>query len=1212
MATAQRTTADPVTARLEKEFKSLKGFKAHATRTYNSLIKVLEYLDDNPGPTGEDCIESSLKEYNDARKRLEDKATTILTTDEFQTRMSDEVKKYMEDALDLAAERYDRINQLLMQVRAKLIPTPQPPPQAAPVQAAPPQCPKPIEALKPFKLRQDSYPNEVRIWKESFDAYYAASMFDQYGIKEQHMFLFACMNVTLAQKVRENDDYRQNMAIKGNDSVYEILDHIFDIRYPTFNKRLEYFRLRQAPRQSFSDWVAKLLQRSETADIAKLTLEEINLFRILTGTTDEELRKRLFLIQEPTLAKVKAEGQRYEALTAAENALQKERSKARQVTHKAQSQDNRRYKQPTSYRNRNNASTYKKNNPRGRGRQGYKKNARNKTAIPKFLQNKCLRCGSATHATKDCKIPQAKLYCKHCKAKGHVDKVCLKRAQRKKPRFYARQADDGASSEEYGGDEEEGEEDYSTGESDDGEEADANTVAICNYVSANQPTPQIKLTFRPQTQPKKRFSAIVTPDTGCTRTVISYDICKRHRIRLQKSAVKIRTASGALMNVAGEVNLTVRNATINALASKDLKSDVLLSWHDMQRLGMLPPEFPAMVCTAETITILDEIKSEFKDVLAETLDTDEVMTGPPMHIHLRDDTRIQPAQFLTARAIPLHLKSSAEEAVTQILEKGILARVERPTDWVSPGHFVPKPNGTARLVTDYTRLNQYVKRPIHPFPATLDILQNINPNSKWFAKLDAIHGYFQIPLDTESSYLTTFLLPSGRYRYTRAPMGLNASGDEFCMRTDMALQGLTGVSKLVDDILVEGATIEQLRQRLVKVLERCRKHAIKLSIDKLEIGQTVNFAGHIISHRGIKPDPKKVEAISAFPSPKDVTHLRSFLGLANQLGHFIPDLAQATQKMRQLLKKDAHYQWLNEHEEELVKVKKLLTSDLLVKPFDPELETDILTDASCLNGLGFALIQHEKDNDAIRLVSCGSCSITDTQKRYAPVELECLAVVWAITKCSFWLRGLTTFRIVTDHNPLLGVFNKPLSDIDNPRLLRMRTKIASYTFTITWQAGKAHQIADALSRSPVWRAHEDSEEENDPLVYVKLAHADNPELNLELEIFTGAVEGDEDYETLIKTIEHRTQSKNLPPRSPAVEYRSLLTRLSLLTLPNDKKLVIYDGNRILVPEKARDEILKLLHTAHQGITKTIQRAKQNFLATDDTGNRSSHKELRPL
>ena len=126
----------------------------------------------------------------------------------------------------------------------------------------------------------------------------------------------------------------------------------------------------------------------------------------------------------------------------------------------------------------------------------------------------------------------------------------------------------------------------------------------------------------------------------------------------------------------------------------------------------------------------------------------------------------------------------AEEAVADLLRAKRIARVDEPTDWCSPASFIPKPCGTrVRLVTDYRRLNQTVRRPVHPFPSAPDLMKQIKPESRWFCKLDAIHGYYQVPLSEESSYLTTFLLPSGRYRYLCAPMGLSSAGDEFCRWT---------------------------------------------------------------------------------------------------------------------------------------------------------------------------------------------------------------------------------------------------------------------------------------------------------------------------------------------------------------------------------------------------------------------------------------------
>ena len=117
------------------------------------------------------------------------------------------------------------------------------------------------------------------------------------------------------------------------------------------------------------------------------------------------------------------------------------------------------------------------------------------------------------------------------------------------------------------------------------------------------------------------------------------------------------------------------------------------------------------------------------------------------------------------------------------LFRGFCHRVlaEKPTAWCSPGFFVVKGDGkSVRLVTDYTKLNSFVNRPVHPFPSVTDILKSIPASAQHFAKFDAVNGYFQIPLEDASSELTTFILPSGRYRYLRIPQGLNASSDEWC------------------------------------------------------------------------------------------------------------------------------------------------------------------------------------------------------------------------------------------------------------------------------------------------------------------------------------------------------------------------------------------------------------------------------------------------
>ena len=191
--------------------------------------------------------------------------------------------------------------------------------------------------------------------------------------------------------------------------------------------------------------------------------------------------------------------------------------------------------------------------------------------------------------------------------------------------------------------------------------------------------------------------------------------------------------------------------------------------------------------------------------------------------------------------------------------------------------FVPKPGGKVRSVVDLVELNKYVERPTHPFPAPRDIIAQIPSTSKCFAVFDALHGYWQIPLDEESKPLTTFITEFGRYRYLHAPMGLTSSGDEFCALTDKALSGIPGVHKLVDDILFYGEDHEELLDRIRQVFKRCQEWGITLSKDKYQYGSEVKFAGFIINGDGTKPDPKLAAAISEFPAPTDLTNLRSFM-----------------------------------------------------------------------------------------------------------------------------------------------------------------------------------------------------------------------------------------------------------------------------------------------------------------------------------------------
>ena len=175
-----------------------------------------------------------------------------------------------------------------------------------------------------------------------------------------------------------------------------------------------------------------------------------------------------------------------------------------------------------------------------------------------------------------------------------------------------------------------------------------------------------------------------------------------------------------------------------------------------------------LIQTIEEFSSVFEVGKELK-----------TMEGGPMHIHLKDE-KIRPLHICKPRKTPYAFQDAAKAKLDQDEALGIIEKFHGTSKWCSAMSFVPKPNGKVRSVVDLVHLNKFVERPTHPFPTPKDIMAQIPHTAKYFAVFDALHGYWQIPLDEESKPLTTFITEFGRYRYLRAPMGLTSSGDEFC------------------------------------------------------------------------------------------------------------------------------------------------------------------------------------------------------------------------------------------------------------------------------------------------------------------------------------------------------------------------------------------------------------------------------------------------
>ena len=145
----------------------------------------------------------------------------------------------------------------------------------------------------------------------------------------------------------------------------------------------------------------------------------------------------------------------------------------------------------------------------------------------------------------------------------------------------------------------------------------------------------------------------------------------------------------------------------------------------------------------------------------------------------------------------------------------------------------------------------------------------------------------------------------------------------------------------------------------------------------------------------------------------------------------------------------------------------------ILKPFDENLETVLVTDASRSEGVGFLLMQRrENETNKFNIIQAGSYAYTDTQKRYSASELEMLGVYIACKKCHYYLQGLQSFEVLTDHSALVEIFKKEIADINNPRLRAFREKLMDMTIKVGYLQGKKNLAADALSRVPMWRKAE--------------------------------------------------------------------------------------------------------------------------------------------
>ena len=405
-------------------------------------------------------------------------------------------------------------------------------------------------------------------------------------------------------------------------------------------------------------------------------------------------------------------------------------------------------------------------------------------------------------------------------------------------------------------------------------------------------------------------------------------------------------------------------------------------------------------------------------------------------IKLHIDPSVQPVSQ-RHRRIPFHVRKDVEAELDRLEKLDITEKVDGPTPWVSPIVVVPKADGGVRSCIDMREPNKAIKREKHIMPTLDDLISDLN-GSKVFSKLDLSNAYHQLELDEAGRQVTTFTTHAGIRRYKRLLFGVNAAAEIFQNTISEILSDIAGVRNLSDDIIVLGKTQAEHDSSLQATLKRLEERGAKLNKGKCKFSvHELTFFGHVFSAEGIKADPKKIDTIVNCEAPKNVSEIRSFLGMAQYVARFIPDFASRTEPLRRLTRKDVPWEWTQQEQEAFDNIKEALTSTQVMAYFNPAKQTEVLVDASQV-GVGAILAQEGK------IIAYASRALTDVEQRYSQTDRDMLAVVFGVEHFHLYLYG-SNFTVYTDHKPLLGIYKSQKAA--TARIERWRLRLTPYDMT---------------------------------------------------------------------------------------------------------------------------------------------------------------------
>ncbi len=765
----------------------------------------------------------------------------------------------------------------------------------------------------------------------------------------------------------------------------------------------------------------------------------------------------------------------------------------------------------------------------------------------------CYRCGSLQHLANECKFASEK--CHNCGKQGHIMKVCRSktsfgefnfqgggRRKREGQRMHFVSRDEKSASEEEG---------------------------FFTVYSLQEPE-ILKVAPLTITLAVNESDAQFEVDTGCGVTIMNRSnfakLGEPDKIpELKTCSVNLKTYTGQALTVLGSAQVEVRyNGTVKQLPVVVVPGTGpnLLGRGWIKELGM---EWEALhrMQGVKNVT-LPEVLSQHEELFKEELGE---LKGPPAKIYV--DKEAVP-RFFKARPVPYAMKAKVEVEIERMLREHIIEPVKY-SEWAAPVVPVLKSDNTVRLCGDYKlTVNRVSKLEQYPIPRIEDLFATLSGGQK-FTKLDMSHAYHQIALDVESRKYVTVNTHKGLFTYRVLPFGVSSSPAIFQRTIEGVLQGLPYVAVFLDDILVTGRNDEEHLQTLAKVLDRLQEAGLRLKRSKCTfMEKEVMFLGHKVDETGLHPAPEKVLAIQNAPSPKNVTELKAYLGLLNYYNKFLSNLSTVLAPVHRLLRKDAKWNWGGEQEAAFAQSKKMIQSVQVLVHYDLQKDVILSCDASPY-GLG-AVLSHMMPDGSERPIGFMSQTLNQAERNYSQLDKEGLAVMFGLQRFHKYLYG-RKFTIVTDHKPLLSLFNelKAVPQMSSPRIQRWAVTLRAYEYSIIYKAGKDHSNADALSRLPL--PMESSTEQEERVLMLE---------NADITLITAEQVREWTRKDPILSRVRETVQRGCLHELTGTEFHPFTLRKDELSVQDG---CVLWGARVIIPSVGRPDVLKQLHQCHPGVSR---------------------------